>query len=404
MAMPLDGIRVIDWTIWQQGPVCSTMLADLGAEVIKIEKRGTGDPGRYLTNLGGASLAEHPNFYFEANNRNKKSLTLDLKKPEAREIVYALAEQSDVFVQNFRQGVAGRLGLDYESLHERNPRLIYASASGYGPEGPESGEPSFDYLGLARSGIMLAAGEPEHPPLAIAGGIADQMGAIMLAYGVLAALMARERHGVGQEVDVSHLGSMMMLQGLSVSSLLMMGFAIPRQPRSAAGNPLWNHYRCADDRWLALAMLQPDRYWADFCDALGRPELAEDARFVDLAARAANREACVAQLDEIFASRPRDAWMRTLREHRGDFIFTVVNELSELPQDPQVVANDYVVEFDHPNHGATRMLGLPVRLSETPGGIRAPAPEFGQHTEEVLMDVLGWDWDRIAELRAKEVI
>ena len=260
MAMPLDGIRVIDWTIWQQGPVASAMLGDLGAEVIKIEERETGDPGRGILSASGVDLSGRPNFYFEANNRNKKGITLDLRKPEAVEIVHRLAEKSDVFVQNCRQGVADRLGLGYEALRERNPKLIYANASGYGPEGPDSGEPSFDVVGLARSGIMLAAGEPDMPPLAIAGGVADQMGAIMLAYGVLAALIARERHGVGQVVDASHLGSMAMLQGLSLSAQLMMGFALPRQPRSRAGNPLWNHYRCADDKWIAVAMLQPDRY------------------------------------------------------------------------------------------------------------------------------------------------
>jgi len=404
MAMPLEGIRVIDWTIWQQGPVCSTLLGDLGAEVIKIEDRETGDPGRGILRMSGLDLTDRPNFYFEANNRNKKSLALDVKKPEGRRLVHELVARSDVFVQNFRQGVAGRLGLDYAALREHNPRLIYASASGYGPEGPESGEPSFDHLAQARSGIMLSAGEPDHPPLAIAGGVADQMGAIMLAYGVLAAIVARERHGVGQEVDVSHLGSMMALQGLSVSSQLMMGWPIPRQARARAGNPLWNHYRCADEKWLALAMLQPDRYWADFCDAIGRPELARDERFADLRIRAQNAEACVAILDEVFASRPRAEWMDVLRRHPGDFIYTVVNSIADLPDDPQVRANDYVVEFEHPAHGPTRMLGLPVRLSETPGGVRSPAPEFGQHTEEVLLDVLGLDWDAITRLREEQVI
>lgn len=404
MAMPLDGIRVIDWTIWQQGPVCSAMLADLGAEVIKIEDRESGDPGRGLLQMSGVDLSDRPNFYFEANNRGKKSLALDLKKPEARSLVYALAARSDVFVQNFRQGVAARLGLDYASLREHNPRLIYASASGYGPRGPESGEPSFDHLAQARSGIMLSVGEPDDPPLSIAGGVADQMGAIMLAYGVLAALVARERQGVGQEVDASHLGSMMTLQGLSVSSQLMMGWPIPRQARARAGNPLWNHYRCADGKWLALAMLQPDRYWADLCDALGRPELARDERFADLKSRARNAETCVAILDEVFAARPRAEWMEILRRHPGDFIYTVVNSIGDLPDDPQVRANDYVVDFDHPGHGPTRMLGVPVRLSETPGGVRAAAPEFGQHTEEVLLDVLGWDWDAIARLREQGVI
>jgi crotonobetainyl-CoA:carnitine CoA-transferase CaiB-like acyl-CoA transferase len=401
---PLEGIRVLDWTIWQQGPVCSAMLGDLGAEVIKIESREGGDPGRGLLRMSGLDLGNRPNFYFEANNRNKKSIALDLKKPEAREVVYRLAAVSDVFVQNFRHGVAGRLGLDGPALRARNPRLIFASATGYGPRGPDADEPSFDHLGLARSGIMLAAGEPGMPPLAIAGGVADQMGAILLAYGVLAALFARERLGVGQDVDASHLGSMLMLQGLSVSSKLMMGFAIPRMPRHRAGNPLWNHYRCADDKWLALAMLQPDRYWAHFARALGRPELATDPRFAELRARAQNAEACVAILDEAFASRPRADWLAILHESAGDFIFTVVNSVDDLVDDPQVRANDYVVDFDHPSFGKTAMIGMPVGLSETPGGIRTAAPELGQHTEELLTELLGYSWDEVGALRAAGAI
>src|SRR5216117_1497305 len=206
MPMPLAGIRVIDWTIWQQGPVASVMLGDLGAEVIKVEERVGGDPGRGVLRAQGLDLSDRPNFYFEANNRNKRSLTIDLKKPEGVEIVRSLADGADVFVQNFRQGVAERLGLDAATLRTRNPRLVYASATGYGPEGPDSGAPSFDYLGLARSGLMLASGEPDDPPIYTSGGIADQMGATMLAFGVLAALLVRERTGRGQEVDASHLG------------------------------------------------------------------------------------------------------------------------------------------------------------------------------------------------------
>ena len=167
MHKPLDGIRIIDWTIWQQGPVSTMMLADLGAEVVKIEERVGGDPGRGIISVAGALIGAEdggPNFYFEANNRHKKSLTLDLKKPEAREIVYELAEKSDVFVQNFRKGVADKLGIGYRALSERNSRIIYASATGYGPVGPDSGEPSFDYMGLARSGIMTAVGEPDIDP------------------------------------------------------------------------------------------------------------------------------------------------------------------------------------------------------------------------------------------------
>jgi len=403
MPMPLEGIRVIDWTIWQQGPVCAAMLGDLGAEVIKIEQRDSGDPGRGIVKMSGMDLGARPNFYFEANNRNKKGLTLDLKKPAARDIVYQLVRQSDVFVQNYRFGVAARLGLDYAALRPHNPRLIYASATGYGPEGPERTDPSFDQMGLARSGMMLACGEPDMPPLQVAGGIADQMGAIMLAYGILAALLARERFGVGQEVDASHLGSMIWLQGLSVAARTMMGFAIPRMPRQYAANPLWNHYRCKDDQWICLGMLQPDRYWADFVRALGRPELAADERFADLRVRAANAGVAVAILDEVFATKPRSEWVAILRAG-GDFIFTVVNSVNELPDDPQVQANHYITDFDHPQFGTTQVVGLPVRLSETPGSVRLPAPEFGQHTEEILNGVLGYSWEQIAALKEQQVI
>ncbi|MGH0030257.1 MAG: CaiB/BaiF CoA transferase family protein [Myxococcota bacterium] len=401
--MPLEGIRVIDWTIWQQGPVCTAMLGDLGADVIKIESRDGGDPGRALGRIGGEDLSDRPAFYFEANNRNKRGLTLDLKQPEAREIVYRLAGRSDVFVQNFRKGVAERLGLGYDDLREHNQKLVYANATGYGPEGPDSAEPSFDQLGLARSGIMLAAGEPDMPPLGIAGGIADQMGAVMMAYGVLAALLARDRHGVGQVVDASHLGSMSFLQGLSLSCKLMAGFPFPRTFRSSAPNALWNHYRCSDGRWLALGMLQSDRYWADLCKAIGHPELGRDERFADLRARAANAAECVGALDAIFATKPRDEWLRILHEG-GDFICTIVNSVDDLPDDPQMRSNGYIVDFDHPSFGPTPMVGVPVRLSETPGGIREPAPQLGQHTELILTEDLGYSWDDVAALREKGVI
>lgn len=405
MPQPLEGLLVLDWTIWQQGPVCSSMLGDMGADVIKIEQRGTGDPGRWLVGAGGRDTSDQPNWYFEANNRNKRSIALDLKKPEGLEVVHALAKKADVFVQNFRKGVAGRIGVDYATLRALNPKIIYASATGYGPEGPDSAEPSFDHLGLARSGIMNAAGEPGMPPLGISGGIADQMGAIMMAYGVMTALVSRERFGVGQEVQASHLGSMAFLQGLSLSMRLMAGIAFPRSFRGKAANPLWNHYRCGDGQWIALAMLQADRYWADVARLIGRPELADDPRYATMAARTAIAEECTGVLDEAFATKPRDEWIKSFREdEKSDIIYTIVNSVDDLPEDPQVKANDYVVEIDHPQHGPTSMVGVPVGLSETPGSVREPAPELGQHTEQVLIDVLGWDWERISALQEKEVI
>ncbi len=404
MAGPLDGIRIVDWTIWQQGPVATQMLADLGAEVIKIEERERGDPGRGITAVAGsATVRSGRNYYFEANNKHKKSIALNLKQPEAREIVHRLASRSDVFVQNFRKGVAKRLGLGYADLSALNPRIIYASASGYGPEGPDSGEPSFDYLGQARSGIMNAIGSGTTTPTYVYGGIADQMGAIMLAYGVLAALFARERTGVGQEVDASHLGSMMALQGLNVVARTIMGKEFPRNTRANAYNPLWNHYRCADDKWISLAMLQPDRYWKDFCEVVGKPELIEDPRFAEVKTRGKNSAALIAIFDEVFATRPRDEWMRVLKG-RGDFIYTIVNSVTDLPDDPQVRANDYVVDYDHPALGNLTLLGMPVKLSVTPGEPRGHAPELGEHTELLLTEMLGYSWDDVARLREANVI
>jgi crotonobetainyl-CoA:carnitine CoA-transferase CaiB-like acyl-CoA transferase len=405
MTKPLEGYRILDWTIWQQGPVATMMLADLGAEVIKIEERVGGDPGRGVMSIAGSTTGGEGkrNYYFEANNRHKKSIALDLKKPEGREIVYRLAEKSDVFVQNFRKGVAAKLGLDYPTLSRYNPKLIYASATGYGPKGPDAGEPSFDYMGLARSGIMMAVGEPDMDPQNITGGIADQMGAIMLAHGIVVALLARERHGIGQEVDTSHLGSMMALQGLNLACRLTLGKEFKRFYRTKAVNPLWNHYKCQDGKWICLAMPQADRYWSDFCKALGIQELEHDPRFANMKVRGKNAEALIAILDTVFASKPRDEWMRILKAG-GDFIYTIVNSVNDLPDDPQMLANEYVVDYDHPAWGPIKVVGSPLILSKTPADPRGAAPEFGEHTEQVLIDLLGYSWDEVARLKEAQVI
>ncbi len=396
---PLTGIRVIDWTIWQLGPVAGTMLGDLGAEVIKLEERERGDPGRGIASIAGIPTAKgNRNFYMEITNRHKKSLALNLKRPEAREIVYKLVAKSDVFVQNLRKGVAARLGLDYKTLSVHNPRLIYASASGYGPLGPDSGEPAFDYLGQARSGIMNSISAANNPPAYIYGGVADGMGAVMLAYGIVVALLARERLGVGQEIDTSHLAAMMALQSVNVSARTIVGTELPHPAREEALNPLWNHYRCADGKWICLGMLQSDRYWRGFCAALGLGELIDDRRFADGPARSNNARELVAILDRTFARRPRHEWLAVLREG-GDFVYTVVNTVSDLPDDQQVLANDYLVDYEHPDYGKSRIFGMPIRLSKTPGEPRGHAPELGEHTESILTELLGYSWDQIAELR-----
>ena len=405
MTKPLDGVRILDWTIWQQGPVSTMMLADLGAEVIKIEERTGGDPGRGVLSIAGALVGatSGPNFYFEANNRHKKSITLDLKNPEAIEIVHKLAAKSDVFVQNFRKGVAEKLGIGYDALSKHNPKLIYASATGYGPIGPDSAEPSFDYMGLARSGIMTAVGEPDMEPLGIAGGIADQMGAIMLAYGVMAALISRDKHGIGQQVDISHLGSMTALQGLNVACKTILGKEFKRMPRAAAPSPLWNHYKCSDNKWICLAMPQQDRYWADFCRVLGIDRVIEDPRFSSMADRAENSKELIPIVDAAFASKSRDEWMQALKEG-GDFIYTIVNNIADLPNDEQMLANEYIVDYDHPRIGKTQLVGVPVRLSKTPGDPKGAAPEFGEHTEMILTELLDYSWDEVARMKEEEII
>lgn len=406
MPAPLEGIRVIDWTIFQQGPVATSMLGDLGAEVIKIEERGEGDPGRGMTRTFGrtALIGEGRNYYYETNNRNKKGIALDLKKEKAREVIYKLVEKADVFVTNFRKGVPERLGLDYETLRKYNPKLIYAIASGYGPDGPESHRPSLDHIGLARTGMMLQMTPPEaSAPVYPQGGIADQMGAVMLSYAVLVGLAARNLHGMGQKIDSSHIASVTWLQGLAVNAYLMLGRELPVYNRERAGNPLSNFYKCKDDKWLFLALTQGDRHWPNFCQALGMPALETDPRFNTMDARSQNKDALIHVLDEVFASKTAQEWTKIFIDY-PDFIFETVNRISDLDKDPQFLANNYITEIPHPELGKIKMVGVPFKFSRTVPEFKRPAPQLGEHTEEVLIDLCGYSWDDIAQLREEEVI
>ena len=405
MATPLEGIRVLDWTQWQMGTVASAMLADLGAEVIHIEDRERGDPGRGMRAAGGAGLdlPAGRNAYFEYVNHNKKGIAVNFKKEEGKEIVYRLVRNSDIFVHNFRQGVPERLGLGYDALSQYNPKLIYAALSGYGPKGPEAQEPAFDYLGLARSGMMTLVGAPDTPPPGFSGGIADQMGAIMAAYGIMAALLARERLGIGQKIDVSHLGSMMALEGLAIAFRLFTGRDMPRKNRPKEANPLWNHYLCADGKWIVLGMLQADRYWPAVCKGLGIEHLEKDPRFENMDKRRENSEELISIIDKVFITESSKEWMKRLKE-AGDVVCTPVQTISDLLDDPQVWANEYLIEFDHSVLGSMKFMGLPMQFSRTPGAARPEAPEFGQHTEEVLIEVGGYSWEEIVALKEKEAI
>lgn len=401
---PLEGIKVVECGIWQMGPSASALLGDLGAEVIKIEERAKGDPGRGIKWIRGipVELPQGKSWYFEYNNRNKRSLTLDLKNPKGREILFKLIEETDVFIQNFRLGVAIELGIDYNGLSKYNPKLIYASATGFGSKGPDAKDPAFDYLGQARAGMMTIAGEPESPPVVYGAGIADQIGAIMLAYGILAALVVRERTGIGQEIEVSHLGSCINLLGLDVFGTIVSGQSPPRVSRKKAYNPLWNIYQCSDRKWIALAMLQPDRYWSIFCQALNLNHLIDDSRFKDMEARRKYCEELITILDAVFITKNCAEWLRILKE-AGDIICSPVNTLEDLITDSQVLENEYITEFDHPALGKIKAVGMPVKFSKSPGRLRLPAPEFGQHTEEILLEK-GYDWEDIIRLRDEEII
>ncbi len=401
MTGPLDGIRVLDWTQWQMGPVATAMLADLGAEVIHIENSVTGDAGRGLYDPE-TILPQGKNSYFEYNNRGKKSMTVDLTQEKGRTLIYRLAELSDIFVHNFRKGVPEKLKMDYGTLSRFNPNLIYAALSGYGPKGPEAYEPAFDYLGLARSGIMLLAGEPDMPPMNIRRGIADQIGAIMAGYGILAALVARERYGIGQKLDVSHLGSMMALEGEALGMLLY-GSDTPRTERAKAPNPLWNHYECKDSTWIVLAMLQPDRQWPALCKALGIDHLERDPRFATMDKRRENCQEIISVLNKIFLTKTAREWHKILKA-AGDIICAPVQTIYDLQNDPQVLENEYIIECNHAVVGPVKVPGIPVKLSKTPGKVTCEAPEFGQHTEEILINILGYNWEDITKLRDEKVI
>ena len=403
---PLKGVRVLDWTMWQFGPVSTSMMGDMGADVLKIEALD-GDAGRALKRASrlGTNLPGDRNAYFETTNRNKKGIALNLKTQQGRDIIYKLVENADVFVQNFRQGVAERLGIGYDTLHEINPLLVYGSASGYGPNGPDSALPSFDGCGQARGGLMMAAtpiGAKE--PSRVSGGVSDQIGAIMLCQGVLAALVARHVQGIGQKVDTSHLSATMWLQGLGISMSLIMG----SQPfgaydRKNPRNALANLYMCKDERWIQLMHLQPDRYWESFMTVMGLKELLNDPRFETMELRSDNGAALVEALDVQFATKTFDEWDKIFRSGH-DFIYAIVQDIVDLADDPQVIANDYITKFDHPTIGPIQMCNHPNIYSETPSGIFREAPELGQHTEEILIDELDYTWDDINDLRDAGVI
>jgi crotonobetainyl-CoA:carnitine CoA-transferase CaiB-like acyl-CoA transferase len=397
MSGPLEGINVVDCGAWLQEPMAAALLGDLGAEVIKIEERVKGDP---LRGIMSATYQTQRQAQFETLNRSKWGITLDLTKQEGREIVYRLIEKSDVFMHNFRPQAARRLGLDYETVFRLNPRLVYAQASGWGSKGPDCEKGALDVAAAARTGMMELEGDPEMPRRTI-GGICDVAGALCLALGILAALQARERIGRGQMVDTSLFGSTITLATFPVTHALAFGTNLVRGTRTEARNPFYNWYKCADGQWLHLLMLQAERYWPTFCQVAGMKELEKDPRFENLRAMIEHRGELVPILDRIFGTKPREEWIRIFAEQ--DLPCAPIKNFLELGDDPQALANDYIVEFDHPTYGREKVVGLPYKFSETAATLSRPCPELGQHTEEVLLE-LGYKWEDIARLKQAEVI
>ncbi len=403
----MQGIRVIECAGYLSAPTACYMLGDLGAEIIKIEDREKGDPSRGTSAVFGASmtLPNGENILFETANRNKKSVTLDLKKEKGKKLLYQLVSKSDIFCTNYTQSAISKLGIDFETLKKCNPKLIYGRATGYGLAGPESTKRAFDSVAQARSGIMYAlGGEPDTPPAQIGGPVFDQMTGTLLVYGILAALVARDRQGIGQQVEVSLLGSGIHLQAYNLNTALLRGRQIPRPSRRSLKNPMANHFECADGEWLLLSEPQSDRFWPAFCDALGIGHLEKNEKFADAARRRENYRELLEFIEGIFKQKTREEWMRILDEKGGGIAYSPVLRPTDLASDEQALQNSYITEIDHPSLGRIKMVGNPVNFSGTPVKVDGYAPNFGQHTEEVLLDICGYGWDEIQMLKDEEII
>jgi crotonobetainyl-CoA:carnitine CoA-transferase CaiB-like acyl-CoA transferase len=398
ISMPLEGIRVLDWTAFQQGPIAACLLADMGADVIKIEEP-RGEPARGLIQAYGIKMPM--NFYYQNQNRGKRGMVINLQTTKGKDVLYRLVEKSDVFVTNYRESICRRLQVDSETLTKRNPQLIYAYSSGYGPLGPDADLASADFAGQARGGLWSVSRARDMSWAPVGAGQADEMGGVITAYGIILALLARERSGIGQRVDGSLLGGQMELGRLSFQQQLM---GLPPAPSSIAmlRSPLYNLYECQDGKWICFAVLQADRYWPKFCEALGISEMEKDPRFENATVRGENLDELMPTLQQRFQTRPRNNWVTAFHQAGVEQV-APVQDYADLADDPQMIANDYVVTVEDPVHGKVRVPGIPVKLSKTPGKVTKLAPELGQHTEEVLQEVLDMSWEEIGQLREEEV-
>ena len=394
MAGPLAGYRILDFTRFQQGPYATVMLSDLGAEIWKVEPPG-GDPGRGVDSDGGQF-----NRYFEAHDRGKHSIVLDLRSDAGREIALRMAARVDAAIENYRPGVMDRLGLGFETLRAVNPGIVLISASAFGSLGPQAAEPGYDVIGQATGGVMtLHAANADAEPVTLPGGFADQVGAMQACVAMLAALLERERNGGrqqarGQRVDVSLLGSQIALQSVYLTGYLRTGEQSFHRRRRM---PTFTFYQASDRRWFVLAVIDA-KNWRALCRLLDHPQWENDPRFCDAAVRMANSDTLEALLEEAFAQDDRDGWLRRLRE--ADIPCAPVNDYEAVAASEQVWANGYLTELPDADGQPKRVVGLPWRFSETPGAVQGHAPRLNADADAILA-ACGYDTDEIADLRAR---
>ena len=408
MNQALDGIKVIDVSQVAAVPMAARHLADFGADVIHVENPKTGDSWRgFQAGLGsgGAGAPSDINYNWETYNRNKRSLAVDLSQDEGREVIYRLVESADVFTTNLRLFERDKFKLDYDALSRLNPRLIYAGLSGYGKKGPDCNSPAYDSIAYwARSGLGYLLGVPGTAPLIDGGGIGDNVTALGLFAGIMTALYVREKTGMGQEVDLSLLNVGFYQLSFFIAGALTTGLDLADwrvKSREEALNPLTLPYEAKDGRWVLLALLQQERYWPQFCKAIDREDLQHDPRFEDFEVRMENCAALYHIVEDVFHERTLAEWQSRLKA--AGLPFAPYRTFVEAIADPQARANDMFVTIDHPTHGNLEVIANPIKMSKTPATLRTPAPEFSQHTEEVLLEN-GYTWDDIDRLKSKGVI
>ena len=399
----LEGIRVLDLTRAMAGPFCTMMLGDLGADVIKVERPGRGDESRgWGPPFVGKPYGPYPgeSAYFLSANRNKRSMTVNLKSQEGVRIVRQLAAKSDALVENFRTGVLDGMGLGYEQLRALNPRLVYCSISGYGRTGPFADRPGYDFVIQAEGGFMGITGPEEGPPSRVGVPIIDITAGMFSSTAILAALRIRDLTGEGQLVDLSLLDTQVALLA-NVASNYLVGGQEPR--RLGNSHPSITPYEAfrARDRWFALAAAN-ERQWAVLCEVIRQPELRDDPRFADNNARVDNREALREALDVAFVSRDAAEWLEEFR--RAGLPCGPINTIPEVFAHPQANARGLVTGVEHSSAGSVQFPGFPYKLSLTPADVRMPPPMLGQHTEEVLVQQLDYSPADVAGLRERGVI